>query len=315
MRRWRRLVSAGVLCVVLAGCSAPFVLADSALGQGVSVSTRVVMGRTYLAVRAETVHSGLPLLVVLHGRGMDVRNAALQTGFLRYAEQGIADIVYPAGIGQSWNAGSGCCGVAARQHVDDVAFVTAVVADAAHEFGTNPRHVYLVGYSNGGRLAFHVACVSPAPFAAFATYGAAAPTTCTNRAAAGLSALITAGTGDRILGHGAQVVAEAAGAWRTLDSCPPTSSVRRSGPAVVTTWPGCAGGASVQSIVYLGATHAWPASLSALIWDFLSGQVRRATAGRARRPGGGAVRAAPSAGRAPPARRRATAARAARTRR
>ncbi|WP_431927734.1 alpha/beta hydrolase family esterase [Amycolatopsis tucumanensis] len=269
--RWWKAFLVSVLCVLLVGGSV------SAVAQGVSMSTRVVAGRTYLAVRAESAHSGLPLLVVLHGRGMDVRNMATRTGFLRFAENGLADVVYPAGIGQSWNAGSGCCGLAARRHVDDTAFVQAVVADATRAFGTDPRRTYLVGYSNGGRLAFHLACVSPATFAAFATYGAAPPTTCANRAAAGLSALVAAGTADRILQHGAQVVRQATTTWRALNSCPAHSSTRRTGPAVVTTWRGCHGGAAVQSIVFPGLTHAWPSSVAGLMWNFLSRQVGRGT--------------------------------------
>ncbi|MDQ0376182.1 CE1 family esterase [Amycolatopsis thermophila] len=281
MARWRRGIPVFLLCVALAGCAAP-VKADSLAGQGISIETRTLpaghLSRTYLAVRPEKAHSGLPLLVVLHGRGVDVRNGAVQTGFLGYAEQGLADIVYPAGIGQSWNAGSGCCGIAARQRVDDTSFIAAVVADAAHAFTSDPRRVYLVGYSNGGRLAFHLACVSPGLFAAFATYGAAPPAPCTNPAAKGLSALVAAGTGDRVLGHGAQVAEHASATWRTLDACPPASSSRRVSPAVVTTWTGCAGGSAVQSLVYSGVTHAWPAGATGLMWTFLSGQVRRTAA-------------------------------------
>lgn len=282
----------GLLCAALAACTAPPVIADSVPANRITLSTRSVLGRSYLAVRAAGENSGLPLLVVLHGRGMDVRNAAARTGFLPFAQRGMADIVFPAGTGQSWNAGNGCCGLAARDHVDDPAFVAAVVADAAQAFGTDPRRVYLVGYSNGGRLAFRLACESPAPFAAFATYGAAPPRVCANRAAAGLSALVAAGTNDGILGHGAEVVEHATATWRALDSCPPASSVRHDGAAVVTTWRDCTGGAAVQSLTFAGAGHGWPAPLAGQMWDFLSARVRSRAAAPAPAPGGAPALAA-----------------------
>lgn len=58
--------------------------------------------------------------------------------------------MYPAAVGESWNAG-GCCGPAAKQKVNDAGFMGAPMARR------DPRHrqpVYLAGYSNGGQLAY-----------------------------------------------------------------------------------------------------------------------------------------------------------------
>lgn len=76
-----------------------------------------------------------------------------------WARELAATVVYPTGLGErpSWNAG-GCCGSAARSDIDDVGFLarllTRLRADGADT-------VALVGYSNGGMLAYRVACERP----------------------------------------------------------------------------------------------------------------------------------------------------------
>jgi len=79
-------------------------------------------------------------------------------------------IIYPDGIGRTWNTGA-CCGQAKRQEVDDLAFVRAMFADAAR-FGTiSARRNFAVGFSNGARLSHYVACTMPERFAAIAVTG------------------------------------------------------------------------------------------------------------------------------------------------
>ena len=63
-------------------------------------------------------------------------------------------------IDESWNA-IGCCDGAAKANVNDVGFIEALVAkiDPGHA-----RPIYVVGYSNGGRLAYRMACTDPTLF-------------------------------------------------------------------------------------------------------------------------------------------------------
>ena len=66
----------------------------------------------------------------------------------------------------SWNAG-GCCGQAAQHDVDDVAFIKSLVAavDPGHRtIMTLVDDLRTVGYSNGGRLAYKLACSAPGLF-------------------------------------------------------------------------------------------------------------------------------------------------------
>jgi hypothetical protein len=43
------------------------------------------------------------------------------------ATHGDAVLAYPAGVGRSWNARTGCCATAGRLHVDDVGFLRALI--------------------------------------------------------------------------------------------------------------------------------------------------------------------------------------------
>jgi polyhydroxybutyrate depolymerase len=73
-------------------------------------------------------------------------------------------VIYPAGSGRTrlltWNAGH-CCAYAARERVDDVAFLDRVIADAARRFGLNGGRVYLTGMSNGSMMAERYAAQRP----------------------------------------------------------------------------------------------------------------------------------------------------------
>ncbi len=85
------------------------------------------------------------------------------------AAQGIA-VAYPDGIGGSWNAG-GCCGQAEADDLDDVGFILALVDELVASYSIDPDRVYLTGFSNGGLLAYRLACESDR-FAAIAPVGA-----------------------------------------------------------------------------------------------------------------------------------------------
>ncbi|MCE3555681.1 hypothetical protein LWC33_30085 [Pseudonocardia sp. RS11V-5] len=111
----------------------------------------------------------LPLLIVLAGRGEGGWTALRTTGFLPLARSGRAVLAYPDGVGRSWNAGAGCCGLAGRQRPPDTAFVAAVAATSVRDLPIDPSRIYLAGYSNGGKLAYSVLCADPARYAGVAT--------------------------------------------------------------------------------------------------------------------------------------------------
>lgn len=66
-------------------------------------------------------------------------------------------VLYLSGYAGSWDAGT-CCGRARDHGLDDVAVVDDLVGLAVREHGVDPQRVVLVGFSNGGMLAYAIAC-------------------------------------------------------------------------------------------------------------------------------------------------------------
>jgi len=293
-------VLAVVLTVVLAGAPAPPVVAAPhrpashhptlpLLPQSTNRSAPVTeahtvtvdgVARTYRSIVAAQPAGKLPLLIVLHGRGQSESSVLSMTGFLGLAQQQAA-LLLPDGEQRSWNAGHGCCGFAGAHQAPDVPFVAAIVADALRRWPIDAQRVYLVGYSNGGKLAYSAVCAHPALFAAVATYGAVPLSPCPPGTPA-VSVMLAAGSEDQVLPfHGKLAghpplpsVAQALTWLRAQDGCSARAQAVRDGSAVVQRWVGCAGGTDVESVVYPGRGHAWPSggspTTATLMWTFLS---------------------------------------------
>jgi polyhydroxybutyrate depolymerase len=241
--------------------------------------------RTYRSITSVQAPSRVPLLIVLHGRGQSSSVAARQTGFLGLAEQRRAVLVFPDGEQRSWDAGHGCCGAAGSRRAPDVSFVAAIVSDAVRRWPVDVERVYLVGYSNGGKLAYSAVCAHSTLFAAVATYGAVPLAPCPPGTLP-VPFLLAAGTADPVLpfhgkpgGHPPLPAVPQAVDWlRAQDGCPAREQTGRDGPVVVQRWADCADGADVESVIYPGWGHAWPVAgangrspaAATLMWTFLS---------------------------------------------
>jgi polyhydroxybutyrate depolymerase len=233
------------------------------------------VARTYRSITPAGSAHPLPLLVVLHGRGEQPWTTVRATGFLPFARRDQAVLIYPDGLSRSWNAGSGCCGVAGTRSTPDTDFVTAAVADATRDLPVDPDRIYLVGYSNGGKLAWLLSCTHPALFAAVATYGAAPLAACP--AAEALPSLMAVGVHDSVLPIGgdqstrpALPSARVAAGWLVRrDRCTAAPVTTTVGGAVLQRWTRCAAGTEVDLAVYPAADHTWPPAVTGLMWTFL----------------------------------------------
>lgn len=104
-----------------------------------------------------------PLIVLLHGHGI---NGLVQQAFLK-----ITDLVDRRGVfliapdgttsgvdGHSyWNAESGCCNHGDHS-VDDVAYLSGLIEDISAAWPIDPARVFVWGHSNGGFMAYRMAC-------------------------------------------------------------------------------------------------------------------------------------------------------------
>jgi poly(3-hydroxybutyrate) depolymerase/peptidoglycan/LPS O-acetylase OafA/YrhL len=98
-----------------------------------------------------------PIIIVISGIYSTISKEETRDRLTPYVSEDQAELVYPQGFKYTWNA-IGCCSWAARYKVNDVAFIEDLVthADPGHQ-----HPVYIVGYSDGGRLAYRIACTDP----------------------------------------------------------------------------------------------------------------------------------------------------------
>lgn len=294
-----RVLVAVALLVLLAGCGVarpePSSQASSALPSGVSEHTIGVASgqRTYRVYRPETIPgaSGYPLVVMLHGGFGSAEQAERSYGWDDLAAAKGFLVVYPDGLDRAWDAGS-CCGAPARKRIDDVGFLTAVVAQLQALVAIDPARIYATGMSNGAMMAYRLACETTM-FAAVAPVAGDQLVGCADAAPASL--LHIHGTADTNVpldgspGQGAGKVdgppiADVVDGWRQRDGCGAFATTVK--PPVTTRTAICPDGRSVELVLVEGAGHQWPGSdktgnpgadppsdafsATQLIWDFFS---------------------------------------------
>lgn len=137
------------------------------LGPRQTVTVNKLERSYYLYVPKRESKVPRPLVIVLHGGGGNPAAIAGRTGFSAMAERENFLVAYPLGTGRlpSWNAGN-CCGYALRTEIDDVAFIKQMVADIFKKTSVDTTRVYVTGFSNGGMMAYRLACDVPETFAA-----------------------------------------------------------------------------------------------------------------------------------------------------
>ncbi len=109
----------------------------------------------------------LPLVLNFHGFTMTPASEQSFSIFDATADTYGLAVAYPAGVGNSWNAGA-CCGAAVDMDLDDVGFALAVVEDVKTRLCIDPQRVYATGMSNGGFLSHRLGCEAADSFAAIA---------------------------------------------------------------------------------------------------------------------------------------------------
>ncbi len=114
--------------------------------------------RPYLAHEPAVLPDRAPLVVQLHGRGIDPQMFDLWTGFSALADEQGFLLAMPRAVGEIWNDGR-YRGPAwpGRDGIDDVGYLLAVIDDATDRWGIDPSRVYAVGMSNGATMAGRLA--------------------------------------------------------------------------------------------------------------------------------------------------------------
>ena len=214
----------------------------------------------------------------LHGGGgnMDIQATDKFYGQIAKADQAGYVVVFPNGFSRlssgklaTWNAGH-CCAAARDTNADDVGFIRAIVANLSAQPGIDAQRMYASGRSNGGMMAYRLACEMPEVFKAIvAVAGTDNTQSCTPKSP--VSVLhIHAKDDERVLFNGGagrkskQVteyvsVPDTVAKWVQLNGCaaPPKRVLEVAG-AYCEAYSGCRGGTEVKLCVTETGGHAWP---------------------------------------------------------
>jgi polyhydroxybutyrate depolymerase len=268
-RTLRSLVSAAAVPLLLASACGT-ASGQASVGEGGVVEGRIRSGgmvRSYRLYVPANPRNPMSVVVVLHGGLQTPEGVAEMTGFDQVAGREGFLAVYPAGVGRTFNAGL-CCGAARRLGVDDVGFVHDLLDRLSDRYDVDPSRIYATGISNGGLLAYRLACELPDEFAAVAPVAATLVGDC--EPSSPVSILHTHGLLDRNIPFGGGYgpsglqkvdwppVRDGIHHWRMIDGCTGDPFVEADGPVTHTTWNGCVGGTSVELYALADGGHSWP---------------------------------------------------------
>jgi polyhydroxybutyrate depolymerase len=251
----------GVL-LALSGCPGA-ARTETGFPDGTSLHTMTFGGlnRSYRVYQPAALAAAAPLVVMLHGASGNGEQAENSYGWDPLADSAKFVVAYPDGVGRAWN-GHGCCGQPARENIDDVGFITAMVGQISAALAIDKSRVFATGMSNGGIMSYALACNSGI-FAAIGTNSATQLDACA--APHPTSVIHIHGTADRLVpyngGQGASTVngpsvADVNAFWRNVDQCGPPD-ITTNAP-VTTSIAACADNRSVVLITIEGARHQWP---------------------------------------------------------
>lgn len=235
------------------------------------------------------------LVLAFHGITLDAYEMMRISGLNTQADEVGFVAVYPNASGRqrSWNGGH-CCGEAARDNIDDVGFVRAIIEEISASLSIDPRRIYATGFSNGAILAYRLACEMPDQIAAIAPVSAtqALEDVQSCRPSRPVPVIHFHGTDDEPNPYDGGVtpggvhfmpVAEAIQFWVDFNSCPPEPQRSESGSIIHDLYTPCQQNVSVELYTIVGGKHAWPGgeavsqrmgepnmeiSATALIWEF-----------------------------------------------
>lgn len=225
----------------------------------------------------------VPLVFFFHGYQENGAYARTYTNLDQTANANGFIVVYPDGSGSasslSWN-GSGCCGYALENNVDEPAFVHAIIADVTTMVNVDVKRIYAAGFSNGALLSYRLACTMSETFAAVAPAGGVlmySPCQPTEP----VSLMHVHGLTDTVVpfdggGSGIQFppVKDSLAAWVKLDGCSGAEKIEKNGLLTHTIYGTCMPGVSVELYTIDHSGHTWPsqyvAPVSQIVWDFFA---------------------------------------------
>jgi len=281
-----------MFCFIVNSINAQTNLIDSVQHQGFWRTYKIHVPQSYNPSAAH------PLVIVLHGGGHNADTIEYMTNFNEKADSANFIVVYPNGkkfFIQTWNAGT-CCGGAVTNNIDDVGFIVKMINDIRNNYNIDSTRIYATGASNGGMLAYRLACERPDLFAAIAPVA----TTMVTNSACSPSSVVSVlhihslidthvpyygGYGSGYANVYMPPVDSITNVWAMNDSCTGSlDTVYNSNGAIGKKWFNCSSCSEVLIYTTTDGGHSWPGgnqttngdppsnqlNATDLIWDFFS---------------------------------------------
>lgn len=263
--------------------------------------------RVYFVHHPSSAKTGAPVVLLLHGGTGTAEGMQRIAHFNQVSDAHGFVAVYPQGYRRSWNDGRGNT-PAARDGVDDVAFISALVDRLVATDGVDKTRVLAGGLSNGAFMSQRLGCELADKIKAIAPVAGPMGTNlaATCHPARTVSVLEVHGTDDPLIpyngghdngrgGGGDDLsVIDTYNRWRTLDACPASVDTRLPDKVndgthvVVHTSRPCRDSGAVELYTVEGGGHTWPGGeqylpaavvgktsrqfdASETIWEFFAG--------------------------------------------
>ena len=230
--------------------------------------------RTYRLYVPSSLPTGpVPLFIGLHGGTGWADQFATTNHIEGLAESNAFIAVHPDGVkvtggrGGVWNGGT-CCGIAAREGVDDVGFVNGLLDELTVEHKIDPHRIFAFGHSNGAIMSYRLACELADRIAGIGVFaGALGVETCDPsqpvsvihvHGTADESIPITGGVGQKsIAGVNFPPPHDGFDTVAARDGCPDPEEATEGDIAIALREP-CDAGAAAAFVTIETANHSWP---------------------------------------------------------
>ena len=233
-----------------------------------------------------------PLVINYHGYNNTAQHAARHDNLGAEADKEGFIMVYPQAVDNppSWNAGIGRYGPTGD--ADDVQLTRDLINYLENNYCVDTNRIYVTGYSEGGGMAYRIACTLSNQIAAFATVEGAfyhVPGGC--NPARPVPFLEIHGQADQFAPYdgnpniGMASVETILNLWLSLDHCQDTNKVIfQKADVTAFEWSDCAPGVVIDHYRISDGGHTWPGSdpipslgftthtidANVVIWNFFS---------------------------------------------
>jgi polyhydroxybutyrate depolymerase len=242
------------------------------------------------------------LIIAMHGGGGSASQFELSSLLTEKANTAKFIVVYPEGVestgilkARTWNAGT-CCDYSVIKNINDVKFISLLIDKLVSKYKINAKKVYATGHSNGGMMAYRLACELSTKIAAIAPNSTTMVALTCNPARpmpilhmhSVLDSKVPyqggAGSGIGTQGLIFPSVDSVLNVWSLKNTCTNTAQVIvNDANFKLTNWTNCNGNVTLQYYLTKDGGHSWPGSLAGsiigdspskvinannLLWDF-----------------------------------------------